>query len=158
MFHYFNLFLTAVIKDFTKTVIGGRHCIKVINWFACHWVKKLFDPQNVTCYGRVVRRYLQLVTRFCTQSLGDVAKKVYLKKCSYFLVLLLLPAAVFCKPLVKCIMLFYYVHSNLGEGVGVEVGLFSIDSSDPPIFSGPLLAEQYPVEMRHNLNSLWLQA
>jgi len=38
----------------------------------------------------------------------------------------------------KCVW-FY-----LDGGAGGAVGLFSVDSSDPPIVSGPLSAEQYP--------------
>lgn len=41
---------------------------------------------------------------------------------------------------------FSFVCEHLGEAAGGEVGLFSVDSSDPPIFSGPLLGEQCPDE------------
>lgn len=39
---------------------------------------------------------------------------------------------------------FIFMCEHLGEGAGGEVGLFSVDSSDPPISSGRLLGEQCP--------------
>lgn len=37
---------------------------------------------------------------------------------------------------------FLCEHLDVGEGG--EAGLFSVDSSDPPIFFGPLLEELFP--------------
>lgn len=42
-----------------------------------------------------------------------------------------------------------FVREHLGAAAGAGVGLFSVDSSDLPIFSGPPLAEQCPDEGRH---------
>lgn len=53
------------------------------------------------------------------------------------------------------VFVFYFVCKHLGEGAGGEVGLFSVDSSDPPIVSGPLLGEQYPGCGRHNTFKSW---
>lgn len=36
------------------------------------------------------------------------------------------------------VYVFHFVCEHLGEGAGGEAGLFSVDSSDPPISSGPL--------------------
>lgn len=45
---------------------------------------------------------------------------------------------------------FSFVGGHLGAAAGAEVGLFSVDSSDLPIFSGPPLAAQCPDEERHH--------
>lgn len=39
---------------------------------------------------------------------------------------------------------------HLDEGVSGEAGLFSVDSLDPPIFSGLLLGEQCPDGEKHD--------
>lgn len=45
---------------------------------------------------------------------------------------------------------FSLMCKHLGEGVSGEAGLSSVDSLDPPIFSGPLLAEQCPDGEKHD--------
>lgn len=53
---------------------------------------------------------------------------------------------------------FNILCEHLGEGAGGEVGLFSVDSSDPPIFSGPLLGEQCPDGGKHDIFQSWVSS
>lgn len=49
-----------------------------------------------------------------------------------------------------------FVRQHLGAAAGAGVGLFSVDSSDLPIFSGPPLAEQCPDEGGDTFQSILL--